>query len=189
MAPLKEKYLSGKVLISSPKMEDDSFFQSVVYLCAHGADGAMGFVINKKLKDFSLSDLAVPLDLNFQNHLEDMFLYQGGPIEKIRGFVLHSAEYYKPGTYQVDQKIAVSSSLEVLKDIAYGMGPVDNLVALGYCTWAPSQLEKELMSNNWFVTDASNDLLFHTADTEKWQLAMDQTQIDLNRFIDQIAHA
>ena len=189
MALSKDKYLGGKILISSPKIEDDAFIKSVVYLCSHDRDGAMGFVINKKLKDFSLSDLAVPLDLAPKNNLQDMFLYQGGPIEKIRGFVLHSAEYFKPGTYQVDQKIAVSSSLDVLKDIAYGTGPVDHLVALGYCTWAPSQLEKELMSNDWFVSDASNTLLFHTDDQDKWQLAMDQTNIDLSRFIFEIAHA
>ena len=189
MAPAKEKYLGGKILVSSPKIEDDCFFQSVVYLCAHDHNGAMGFVINKKLKDFSFSDLAVPLDLSPTNHLEEMFLYQGGPVEKIRGFVLHSAEYYKPGTYQVDKKIAVSSSLDVLKDIAYGIGPVENLVALGYCTWQPTQLEKEIINNDWFVTDSSNELLFHADDNDKWQLALDQTKIDLSRFIYEIAHA
>lgn len=189
MASAKEKYLGGKILISSPKIEDDAFLESVIYLCAHDCNGAMGFVINKKLKDFSFSDLAVPLDLVSKNHLEEMFLYQGGPVEKIRGFVLHSAEYYKPGTYQVDQKIAISSSLDVLKDIAYGIGPVDNLVALGYCTWAPSQLEKEIINNDWFVTDSSNELLFHTDDNDKWQLAMDQTHVDLSRFIYEVAHA
>lgn len=189
MALTKEKFLSGKILISSPKMEDDAFWESVVYLCSHDHDGAMGFVINKKLKDFSFSDLAVPLDLTPKNRLQDMFLYQGGPVEKIRGFVLHSAEYYKPGTYQVNKQISVSSSLDVLKDIAYGIGPVDNLVALGYCTWAPSQLEKEIINNDWFVSDASNTLLFHTDDQDKWQFAMDQTHIDLNRFIFEVAHA
>ena len=189
MALLKETYLSGKVLISSPKMEDDCFSDSVVYVCSHGPEGAMGFVINKKLKDFSFSDLAVPLDICPQNRLNDIFLYQGGPVEKIRGFVLHSAEYYKPGTYQVNRDVAVSSSLDVLKDIACGIGPIDNLVALGYCTWQPAQLEKEIVNNDWFVTDSSNELLFHTDDNDKWQLAMDQTKIDLSRFIFQIAHA
>lgn len=189
MAYAKNTYLGGKILISSPKMEDDVFAESVVYLCSHDREGAMGFVVNKKLKDFSFSDLAVPLDIAPPRSLDNMFLYQGGPIEKVRGFVLHSAEYYKPGTYQIDQKISVSSSMEVLKDIAYGIGPVENLVALGYCIWAPAQLEKEIINNDWFVTDASNALLFHTSDSDKWQLAMDQTHIDLSRFIFEIAHA
>ena len=189
MAYPKDTYLGGKILISSPKMEDDCFSKSVVYLCSHDHEGAMGFVVNKKLKDFSFSDLAVPLDLAPSCRLEEMFLYQGGPVEKIRGFVLHSAEYYKPGTFQVDQKISVSSSLDVLRDIAYGIGPIENLVALGYCTWAPAQLEKEIINNDWFVADASNALLFHTSDADKWQLALDQTHIDLSRFIYEIAHA
>ena len=115
MALIGDKYLTGKFLVSTPKLDDDCFGQSVVYVCSHGKEGAMGILINKKLKDFSLSDLAVPLPLNQAARLEDMFLYQGGPIEKIRGFVLHSTEYLKPGTYQVDDHIAVSSSLDVLK--------------------------------------------------------------------------
>jgi len=189
MVSTTEKYLSGKLLISSPKLDDECFAQSVVYLCSHGAEGAMGFIVNKKLKDFSFSDLMVPMDMPSHGELKDIYLYQGGPVEKIRGFVLHSADYYKPGTYRIDQTVSVSSSLDVLKDIVYGVGPHDNLVALGYCTWAPLQLERELINNDWFVIDSSSELLFHVDDEHKWQQAIDETHIDLSRFIYESAHA
>ncbi|MBR2298970.1 MAG: YqgE/AlgH family protein [Alphaproteobacteria bacterium] len=189
MALIGDKYLTGKCLVSTLTLDDDSFGQSVVYVCSHGKEGAMGFLINKKLKDFSLSDLAVPLPINQAVRLEDMFLYQGGPIEKIRGFVLHSAEYLKPGTYQVDDKVAVSSSVDILKDIAYGIGPQESLVALGYSAWEPGQLERELFNNDWLVADCSNELLFHTDDDLKWERAMDETKVDLDRFVALTGHA
>lgn len=189
MAPAKEKYLGGKILISSPKIEDDAFLESVVYLCSHDRNGAMGFVINKKLKDFSFSDLSVPLDVNRFSNLENMYLYQGGPVERIRGFVLHSAEYNRPGTYQVDNSVAVSSNLDVLKDIAYGAGPAENLVALGYSAWEPMQLEREILNNDWLIVDASNDILFHTEDSLKWEKALARSGVDLSRLILQTGHA
>ena len=183
------KYLAGKFLISMEQIDDDCFAHSVIYLCSHGKEGAMGFIINKKLKDFSMSDLAVPLQIDHFSHLNQMFLYQGGPLEKIRGFVLHSSEYNKPGTFQIDDKIAVSSSLDILKDIAYGIGPEENLVALGYSAWEPGQLEREIFRNDWLVSDASNEILFHTEDDLKWERAMDETKVDLKRFIPDTGHA
>jgi len=189
MATSDDKFLTGKFLISLPKLADECFQNAVVYLCSHGKDGAMGFIVNKKLKDFSFADLAVPMPSAGMPNLDELFLYQGGPVEKIRGFVLHSAEYYKPGTYKIDDKVAVSSNLDVLKDIAYGIGPNENLVALGYSAWAPGQLEYEILNNDWMVADASNELLFHTQDDKKWQRAMDETKIDLSRFIFNTGHA
>ncbi len=189
MALIGDKYLTGKFLVSTSKIDDESFRKSVIYICSHGQEGAMGFMINKKLKDFSLSDLAVPLDAQRFENLEQMFLYQGGPLEKIRGFVLHSSEYLKPGTFQVDDHVSVSSSLDILKDIAYGIGPQENLVALGYCSWEPNQLERELINNDWLVADSSNEILFHTEDELKWDRAMDETKIELNRFVFETGHA
>lgn len=183
------EYLTGKFLVSMPGMEDDCFAQTVVYICSHGKDGAMGFVVNKKLKDFSFTDLAVKLPVHSAINLESMFLYQGGPIEKIRGFVIHSSDYDKPGTFKVDANVAVSSSLDVLTDIAYGAGPKNNLIALGYSGWEPLQLERELMANRWLVTPANSELLFNTPDELKWQRAIDESGIDLSRFISATGYA
>lgn len=190
MSERDDRYLTGKFLVSMPEDDkDDCFHKSVVYICSHDRQGAMGFVINKKLKDFSFSDLAVPLPVSRMEGLERMFLYQGGPVEKIRGFVLHNSEYFRPGTYKVDSQIAVSSSIDVLKDIAYGIGPDENLVALGYCAWDKMQLEREILSNRWLVMGADKDILFHTPDELKWDRAMDETGIDLGRFVFATGHA
>ena len=177
------KFLIGKCLVATPDVEDEIFANAVVYVCSHGKDGAMGFVVNRKLKDFSFTDLAIKLPINPSINLENMFLYQGGPLEKIRGFVLHSSEYFKPGTLKIGPEIAVSSSLDVLTDIAYGLGPKNNLIALGYSGWDPYQLEKEIKYNKWFVTDASKELLFNTPDDLKWERALDETGIDFSRYI------
>lgn len=184
MALIRDNDLTGKFLLSLSDDDDDCFSQAVVYLCSHGKDGALGFVINKKLKDFSFSDLAVKLpNLHNSSLLESMFLYQGGPMEKIRGFVLHSSEYNKSGTFRVDNNVSVSSSLDVLTDIAYGSGPKNNLIALGYSGWEPMQLETELLTNRWLVVSSSPELLFNTPDELKWERAMDESGIDMQRFI------
>lgn len=183
MAFDNNKFLTGKCLIAAPDMKDERFANALVYICSHDRQGAMGFVVNKKLQDFSFSDLAIKLPLNPNINLDGLFLYQGGPVEKIRGFVLHSSEYYKPGTLKIDSNVAVSSSVDVLTDIAYGVGPKNNLIALGYSAWEPSQLEHELKFNHWLVTSASKDLLFNTPDELKWERAMDETGIDFSRFI------
>ena len=177
------KFLTGKFLIAMPDMDDERFEKSVIYVCSHGADGAMGFVINKKLNDISFFDLAVPLSVEPKAELGNMFLYQGGPLEKIRGFVLHSTEYSKPGTFKIDSNVAISSTLDILNDIAQGQGPKENLIALGYAGWEPKQLEYELMDNRWLVVPSDKDLIFNTPDEFKWEKAMDEANIDLSRMI------
>lgn len=184
MAQADHNFLSGNFLVSSPWVDDETFAHTVIYMCSHGPDGAMGFVINKKLKDFSFNDLAVKLPkIHDASLLENMFLYQGGPLEKIRGFVLHSSDYNKEGTFQIDKSVCVSSSLDILTDIAYGTGPKENLIALGYSGWEPMQLECELLENKWLVAPANPKLLFDTEDEFKWERALDESGIDLNRFI------
>ncbi len=189
MEDFNNKFLTGMCLVAMPQMEDERFENTLVYICSHGKDGAMGFVVNRKLKDFSFTDLAVKLPLNPNVNLDSMFLYQGGPLEKIRGFVLHSSEYFKPGTLKIDKNIAISSSLDVLTDIAYGVGPKKNLIALGYSGWEPLQLEQELKYNHWLVTNATQDLLFNTPDELKWERAIDETKIDFNRYINVTGYA
>lgn len=189
MGTITEKSLVGSFLAAMPGMDDERFAESVVYVCSHGKEGTMGFIINKKLKDFSFSDLAVNIPIHTPANLESMFLYQGGPLEKIRGFVLHSAEYNKPGTFRIDNNVAISSSLDILTDIAYGQGPKNNLIALGYSGWEPMQLETELIYNKWMIVPANADLLFNTPDELKWQRAMDESGIDLTRFVSATGHA
>ena len=167
-------YLTGKCLVSMPHIDDDVFSRSVVYICMHNQEGAMGFMVNKQLKEFYFSDLISQFNIGCTAPVEPIVLHQGGPLERIRGFVLHSLDYRGEGTLPIDDKFAVSSSVNVLNDIAFGKGPRYNLIALGYSSWSPRQLEQEIIYNNWLVVEPSPDLLFKTKDEEKWQRAVDE---------------
>lgn len=164
-----------------PHIADERFVGTVVYICTHNQEGAMGFVINKRLKDFYFSDLVGQLNIRHSAPTEQIVLHQGGPVEKIRGFILHSRDYMQDGTVAIDDEFAVSSSVNVLNDIAFGIGPKYNLIALGYSCWSPKQLEQEIIGNTWLVADSSPDLLFRTKDEEKWQKAVDSLGFDINQ--------
>lgn len=180
-----DKYsLAGKFLIALPALYDSEMFaHSVVYVCSHNANGALGLVINKRLNEFTFSDLMFQLPVKDYERLNEIILYNGGPLEKVRGMVLHSDDYIKDGTVTVGNGIAVSSTSEIIADIAFNRGPKDKLVALGYSFWNPRQLEAEIYENYWLVADANSNILFHTDDEEKWQRAVDETKINLARFV------
>ena len=190
MDDFDEKYaLTGKFLVAMPSLDDGGCFaRSVVYICSHGRRGAMGLIINKRLEKYTFSDLAISLPLTNFSKLNAVSLYDGGPLEQIRGMVLHSTDYMKDGTIEVSKGIAVSSTTEILSDIAYDMGPADKLVALGYSFWQPQQLEREIYNNDWLVINADKELLFKTKDEEKWQRALDETGIRLENFIGITGH-
>lgn len=178
MFELNSENLTGKCLISSPFMQDEPFSKTVIYICSHTKDGAMGFIINKKLENISFADLAAQLPIGHYNNTRQIDIYNGGPLEKIRGFVIHTTDYIKNDTVIVDKQFAVSSSVDIITDIAFGLGPRDNIIALGYASWGPQQLEQEIMNNNWVVCSPGTDLVFHTKDEEKWEAALHTAGID-----------
>lgn len=180
--------LTGKCLIAMPDATDE-FAQSVIYICSHGKDGAMGFIVNHRLKEFSFSDLAVDLPFSFQEKGLPVSLYNGGPIDRTKGFILHSDEYQLPDSINTGGGIAVSSSLEVLKDIASGKGPKQRIIALGYAGWAPNQLEKEILNNQWLVIEANQDLVLGSQDTSKWESALSSLGIDNINFPTTYGHS
>ncbi len=172
--------LSGKCLISQPSVDDD-FAGSVIYICSHNTDGAMGFVINKRFRDISFSELTAELPFNFNNLTSPISLYNGGPLERAKGFILHSNDYSLHDSLSVGGGITVSSSLEVLRDIAAGNGPKQLIIALGYAGWAPQQLENEIAANRWLVTNASPELVL-SDNEDKWTHAMSSLGLDFNNF-------
>lgn len=184
-----DNYLTGKCLISLPHSEDERFADSLIYICSHTMDGAMGFVVNKKIKEFSFADLANQLPINTIKPIEPIDLHHGGPLEKVRGFVIHSTDYVKDDTIIIDDGIAISSSLDVITDIAFGIGPRENLIALGYASWAPSQLENEIKNNNWLIVPSTTELVFKTKDEDKWQKAIDSLGFDISRLSNKVGHA
>lgn len=181
MIKSNDNYLTGKCLVAMPNMEDERFANALIYICSHTKEGAMGFIVNKKIKEFSFADLANQLPISTIKPIAPIELHQGGPLEKIRGFVLHSTDYVKNDTIVVSENIAVSSSIDIITDIAFGVGPKENLIALGYSSWAPQQLEKEIINNTWLVTEPNADLVFRTKDEDKWQKAIESIGIDLSR--------
>ncbi|MCQ2741327.1 MAG: YqgE/AlgH family protein [Alphaproteobacteria bacterium] len=182
------KNLTGKCLISTPSVQD-YFSESVIYICSHNFGGTMGFVINKRVKNFSFQDLAIDLPLSFRELPPPINLYKGGPLEKTKGFILHSDEYKIESSINTGGGIMVSSSLDVLKDIALGKGPQKGLIALGYAGWVPNQVEQEIANNLWLVTDATPDLVFAPDDDTKWQQAIASLGIDFSNWTSFLGHS
>ncbi|MBP5215778.1 MAG: YqgE/AlgH family protein [Alphaproteobacteria bacterium] len=191
MDGFREEYaLTGKFLVAMPILDEEGCFaKSVVYICSHGKRGAMGVIINKPLDKYTFSDLTMQLPLQNYEKLNEVCLYTGGPLEQVRGMVLHSTDYVKDGTIIIGNGIAVSSTTEIIADIAFNHGPDDKLVALGYSFWQPGQLESEIANSDWMVIDSDKELLFRTKDQEKWERALDETGIKLDRFVWQTGHS
>lgn len=185
----KTDFLTGKCLIAMPNLRDEYFAKSIILICSHTTDGAIGFVLNQQIKDFNFADLANQLPITPQYPVEPIKLHQGGLLERIRGFVLHSTDYIKNDTVVINKDIAISSSIDIISDIAYGIGPKENLIALGYSSWAPQQLENEIKNNTWLVVQPDNELIFRTKDEEKWQKAIDELGIDISRLSADSGHA
>ena len=159
--------LTGKLLIAMPGMGDMRFEHSVVFLCSHGPEGAMGLIVNKPAEDVRLSDLLSQLDIVPQPPERDMPVHFGGPVESARGFVLHSTDYASSlQSMKVSDEFSMTATLDILEDIATGAGPKRALMMLGYAGWGPSQLESEIAMNGWLTADADPALIFGTADAE-----------------------
>ncbi|MFD1912698.1 YqgE/AlgH family protein [Halodurantibacterium flavum] len=171
--------LSGKLLVAMPGMGDPRFERSVVFLCAHSDDGAMGLIVNKPAPEVKFTDLLDQLNIVRGPAAADIRVHFGGPAEHGRGFVLHSADYSANGsTLQVDDRIGMTGTLDILEDIARGTGPARSLLALGYAGWGPGQLEEEILQNGWLTCDAPIDLVFSGNNAAKWQDALGTLGID-----------
>lgn len=150
-------YLDGQMLVAMPVMEDERFARSVIYVCAHSSEGAMGIIVNRPAGSIDFPELLVQLDIiadsdqiKLPENAESMKVLKGGPVETGRGFVLHSSDFFiKDATLPIDDDICLTATLDILKAIATGEGPKHAILALGYAGWAPGQLETEIQSNGW----------------------------------------
>ncbi len=176
--------LAGKLLIAMPTMVDTTFTRSVIFLCAHAPEGAMGLIINKPMPGLNFMEFADHLDFSkTPDHvlqtLEQTPILMGGPVEQHRGFVLHSAEYANDdGTLDVAPEFKVTATTDVLQDMALGKGPLQRFLALGYAGWSPGQLEDEISHNGWLHCDADADLVFSPDWSNKHGRAMAKLGID-----------
>lgn len=172
--------LAGKILIAMPGMGDARFSRSVIFLCSHGEDGAMGLVINKPEEKVSFSDLLDHLDIASEGTLPDIRIRKGGPVERGRGFVLHSDDWQDEDEtgMEVAGGLRLSVSLGILEALAKGEGPKHALLTLGYSGWGPGQLENEILQNSWLVGEALWSTIFEIGDDEKYASALRGMGID-----------
>ncbi|MDG4717546.1 MULTISPECIES: YqgE/AlgH family protein [Thalassospira] len=166
------EYLGGKLLVAMPGMRDPRFSQSVVYICAHNQDGAMGLVINRVIDSITFPELLEQLGIaRPAPTIEDIQVHFGGPVESSRGFVLHSTDFSNEATLHVDPGVSVTATVDILEQIALGEGPKSRILALGYAGWRSGQLESEILANGWLHVDADPDLLFDVDCEDKWEQA------------------
>jgi putative transcriptional regulator len=184
--PSDRRYLDGQMLVAMPTMEDPRFARTIIYLCAHSPEGALGIVVNKPAKQVSFADLLVQLRVIAA---EDMIrlppraaavqVLQGGPVEKGRGFVLHSADFFDPSTLPVDDNICLTATVDILRAIARGEGPNRAVLALGYAGWSPGQLDQEIQANGWLSCPADPGLLFDEDLESKYIRSLNKIGVDL----------
>jgi putative transcriptional regulator len=190
-------YLDGQFLIAMPGMEDSRFARTVVFICAHSADGAMGITINQPAPDVSFRDLLVQLDIipdgpeiRLPPPAQRIRVQRGGPVETGRGFVLHSADYYaESSTLPISESVSLTATLEILKAIAKGDGPENAMLALGYAGWAPGQLETEIQANGWLSCPALPDVIFDPDLEGKYERALGLIGVDPVRLSADAGHA
>ena len=185
----KDGYLTGQLLVAMPAMSDPRFERSVIYMCAHTEDGAMGLVINRELDTISFPDLLEQIGIEAAPPENAIRILFGGPVEQSRGFVLHSSDYKLDGTLEVDGSIALTASVDILKAIAEGDGPAQRLLALGYAGWGPGQLEGEIQQNGWLHAPADLDLVFGLDLESRWEASLASIGINPSALSGEAGHA
>ena len=183
----KAAYLDGKFLIAMPALDEGDFSRSVIYMCAHSAEGAMGLIINKPLDHLSFPDLLVQLEIipdekriRLPTEARSMRVHRGGPVDTGRGFVLHTSDFHlDASTLPISEELSLTATVEILKAIAEGRGPEHSLLTLGYAGWAPGQLESEIVDNGWLITDADPEIIFGADDGDRYRRALATLGVDL----------
>ena len=185
-----DRFLTGQLLLAMPSLREPPFHQAVILVCAHTADGAMGIVVNRPLTGASFPDLLTQLGVEPVPPGRNMRLHDGGPVEGQRGFVLHTSDWTGDGTIRVDERLAVTASLDVLRTIAGGGGPRQVMLALGHAGWGGGQLEREITENSWLTLPATDlEVIFGDQDAAKWRRAMGALRIDPGLLVDVAGHA
>jgi len=188
-------YLDGQILVAMPTIQDDRFARTVIYMCAHSSEGAMGIVINKPAPNVRFHDLleqldVIPKETGEPIRISPIPVLKGGPVETQRGFVLHSADFFiKDSTLSIDESICLTATLDILKAMARGEGPASAILALGYAGWAPGQLESEIQANGWLNCAADDQLIFGSTPEAKYATALRKIGIDPAQLSADAGHA
>lgn len=198
--PTKDRsrgYLDGQLLVAMPGMADERFARSVIYVCAHSPEGAMGLVLNQPAINIEFPDLLRQLEIIPQDdairlpaQAENLRVLKGGPVETGRGFVLHSADFLiDNSTLSIDDGICLTATVDILRAIAHGNGPHDALLALGYAGWMAGQLEAEIHENGWLNCPADFSLIFDQDFDTKYDRCLRKIGIDPGKLSSSAGHA
>jgi putative transcriptional regulator len=190
-------YLDGQLLVAMPVMGDPRFERSVIYLCAHSAEGAMGIMVNRPAGSIDFPQLLMQLNIitkseqiNLSANAETMKVLSGGPVDTGRGFVLHSSDYFiANATLKINDGVCLTTTVDILKAIANGNGPKHAILALGYAGWRPGQLETEIQDNGWLHCDADAELIFGEDVDDKYDRALRKIGIDPGMLSNEAGHA
>jgi putative transcriptional regulator len=190
-------FLDGQLLVAMPGMPDNRFARSVIYVCAHSEEGAMGIIVNRPARKVTFSELLVQLDvikadeaIRLPAQAGSVQVLKGGPVETGRGFVLHSNDFFiDNSTLPIDGGVSLTATIDILRAIARGAGPDRALLALGYAGWSAGQLEAELQDNGWLNIPADSALIFDEALGSKYERALHKVGVDLKRLSSDSGHA
>jgi putative transcriptional regulator len=189
-------YLDGHLLLAMPSMTDPRFHRAVIYMCAHSSDGAMGIIINQRASHITFGKLLEQLDISpdtsssIRVPIEQMAVHAGGPVETGRGFVLHTTDYFAAdSTLPIDESVSLTATVDILRAIAAGSGPVRSLLALGYAGWAPGQLDSEIHANGWLTCPADTDIVFDGDVETKYERAMAKLGVHPSFLVAEAGHA
>jgi putative transcriptional regulator len=191
------KFLDGQILIAMPGMGDPRFDKSLIFLCAHSDNGAMGIMVNKTAPMMFFSDLVDQLKIVPNGEIRELSasvlnlpVLFGGPVEQFRGFVLHSTDYFTQNTsLPINNGVALTATVEILQAIARGDGPSKVTLALGYSGWVAGQLENEMQHNGWLFCEADDDLLFGADNDGKYVRALKKIGVDPLMLSSESGHA
>jgi putative transcriptional regulator len=190
-AAVSEGYLGNHFLVSMPQLKDDNFARTVALICQHNANGALGVVVNR-LSSHRLGEVFNQLDIAVSDpDYTDLPVFEGGPVHQEYGLIIHSNELTRrwESSLKISETLSLTSSKDILIEIARGDGPEDALMSLGYAGWGPGQLEQEIMQNSWFSTPVERSILFNPEIEGKWQLAAQLIGMDYSKLTSQVGHA
>jgi len=184
-----DNHLAGMLLVAMPGMPDPRFDRSVIFLCAHSSEGAMGIIVNQLAENVAFDSIIEQLGIEPTPDAAELKVHVGGPVESSRGFVLHSADYVHENTLMIDEGFALTATVDVLRAIAGGEGPRQKVFALGYAGWAPGQLDAEIQKNGWLITPPDQSVVFELDDGEKWAGALKKIGVDPSLLSSTAGHA
>ncbi|WP_113159862.1 YqgE/AlgH family protein [Brucella pseudogrignonensis] len=191
----EQGFLNGQFLLAMPGMNDERFARAVIYICAHSEEGAMGFIINQ-LQPVGFPDLLRQIGVIDDENLivlpsraQNMIVRNGGPVDRTRGFVLHTDDYMVDSTMPVSEDVCLTATVDILRAIYGGGGPAQALMTLGYSGWSPGQLDMEFAENGWLACPAPMDMLFDSDIAGKYDRLMARMGIDVTRLVSEAGHA